>query len=69
MALARLNGSSWGLRWPNVALGVYVQQENFFSFQRKTGPQVVDGGAFANSTLLIRYAYHFRFRHLGVLLS
>ena len=49
-----------------ITLGVYVQQENFLSFQRKTGPQVVDSRAFANSALLICYAYHFRFRHFGV---
>ncbi len=48
-----------------ITLGVYVQQENFFPVQRKTGPQVVDGGAFANAALLICYAYHFRFRHFG----
>jgi hypothetical protein len=49
-----------------ITLGVYVKQENFLSFQRKTGPQVIDSRAFANSALLICYAYHFRFRHFGV---
>ena len=48
-----------------VALGVCVQHQDFLSFQRKTGPQVVDSRAFANSALLICYAYHFRFRHFG----
>ena len=50
-----------------VALGVYVQQENFLSFQRKTGPQVVDSRAFANSALLICYAYHSHGDHTGAM--
>ena len=40
-----------------ISLGVYIQHQDFFTFQRKTGPQVVDGRAFANSALLICYAY------------
>ena len=48
-----------------ITLGVYVQQQDFLSFQRKTGPQVIDRCAFANSALLICYTQHFRFRHLG----
>ena len=68
-AQRQLVGLALAQHFSQITLGVYVQQENFLSFQRKTGPQVVDGGAFANSAFLIRYAYHFRFRHLGVLLS
>jgi hypothetical protein len=49
-----------------VALGVYVQHEDFLSTHSKTGPQVIDGGAFAHAALLIRYAYHLGFRHIGV---
>ena len=49
-----------------ITLGVYVQQENFLSVLRKTGPLGIDSLAVANATLLICYAYHFRFRHFGV---
>ncbi len=32
-----------------ITLGVYVQHQDFLSLQRKTGPQVIDRCAFANS--------------------
>ena len=42
---------------PSLGMLVYVQQENFLSFQRKTGPQVVDGRAFANSAPYIAVCF------------
>ena len=47
-----------------VALGVHIQQQDLLSLQRKASPQIVDGGAFADATLLICYADYFRFRHV-----
>ena len=44
---------------------VYVQQQDFLAVQRKTGPQVVDGGAFANAALLVCYTDYLWFRHFG----
>ena len=38
-----------------IPLGVYAQHQDSLSLQRKTGPQVVDGGAFANPALLVCY--------------
>lgn len=55
MALAGIKGRSWvcaGSALGQVSLGVYVQQQDFLYVQRKTGPQVVGSGAFANSALL-----------------
>ena len=51
-----------------VALGVYVQQLDFHSDQRKSYPQVVDSSAFTHTAILICYAYHLGFRRLWGLL-
>ena len=49
-----------------VALGVYVQQQDFLSVHGKTGPQVIDGCAFTYTPFLVRYTYHLGFHHFGV---
>ena len=49
-----------------IALGVYVQQQDFLAVHRKTGPQVVDRGAFAYAALLVCYTDYLWFRHFGV---
>ena len=51
---------------PNSAFWIRVQQQDLFAVQCKTGPQVIDGGAFANAAFLVCYTYHFWFRHIGV---
>ena len=63
-------GQIMGLALPQhlgeVALGVHIQQQDFLPLQREAGPQVVDGGAFADAALLICYADYLWFRHFGV---
>ena len=51
-----------------VALGVYVRQQDPLAAQRKTGPKVIDGGAFADAILLVRHTDDFRFAISGFLL-
>ena len=38
---------------------------DFLSGHRKTGPQVIDGGALANAALLVYYADYLGFCHFG----
>ena len=44
----------------------YVQQQNVPPVHGKTDPQVIGGGAFAHTALLICYAYYVGFRYFGI---
>ena len=49
-----------------VALGVYVQQQDFLAVHCKTGSQVMDSGTFAYAALLVCYTDYLWFRYFGV---